>query len=83
MHLTWALPMVAITGGASRESLRSIGMRYLDLRNKDAKIFAKITMSGGLVDKYKENHATIVVVMQFSYKKGNMTSAREALRTIF
>lgn len=44
-------------------------MRYLDLMNRYAKISAKITISGGLVDKYNENHATIVVVMQFGYKR--------------
>jgi len=30
-------------------------------------------MSGGLVDKYKENHAIIAVVRQFGYKRGNLS----------
>ena len=49
------------------------------------KIFAKITLSGGLVDKflvdkYKENHAIIAVTLQFGYKSGKvegLNSVRE------
>ena len=50
------------------------------------KIFAKITLSGGLVDKHKENHAIIAVILQFGYKSGKvegLTSIREVPKTVF
>ena len=40
----------------------------------------------GLVDKYKENHSIIAVVMQFGYKRGNvpgLTLVREVPKTVF
>ena len=44
------------------------------------KIFGKFTLSGGLVDKYKENHAIIAVILPYGYKSGKvagLTSVRE------
>jgi len=43
-------------------------------------------MSGGLVDKYKKYHAIIAVVMQFGYKRGNLSglnSGTEIPKTVF
>jgi hypothetical protein len=36
------------------------------------KIFAKITISGGWVDRYMENYAIIAVNRPFGYKRGNL-----------
>ena len=51
-----------------------------------AKISEKITISGGLVDKFMEIYAIMPVDRQFGYKRGNvpgLTSVREVPKTVF
>ena len=61
-------------------------MRYPGSEGQVCQIFAKITISGGWVDRYLENYAIIAVDRQFGYKRGNlsgMNSVGEVPKTGF
>jgi len=61
-------------------------VRYPGSEGQVCQIFAKITISGGWVDRYLENYAIIAVDRQFGYKRGNlseMNSVGEVPKTGF